>query len=29
MQIYFVVFALRRQIDKQKMCVNSLSPLCR
>jgi len=29
MQIHSVVFALRRQINKQKVCENNSSPLCR
>jgi len=28
MKIYSVVFALSRQINKQKACVNNYSPLC-
>jgi len=29
LQIYFVVFALSRQINKQKVCENNQSPLRR
>jgi len=29
MQIYSVVFALSRQINKQKVCDNIYFPLCR